>query len=73
MTKSAVTKGEVEYALRRAYNAFDKWNDVTGMFEKNTGYYYEILGCLEDAVHCGIQIALDQKERKLPSELREGR
>ena len=51
-------KGQVESAERRALDLFDKWNDVTGFVEKHTGYYYEIQGCIKDAVHCGIQEAL---------------
>jgi len=51
-------KGEVDAAERRALNLFDKWNDVTGFVPKFTGYYYEIQGCITDAVHCGIQQAL---------------
>ena len=56
-TKS-MTKGQVEYAVRNAHNEFDKWNDATGQFELNTGYYAEILSVIEDAVHIGIQVAL---------------
>ena len=53
-----MTKGEVESAERRALNLFDKWNDITGIFTKHTGYYYEIQSIIKDAVHCGIQGAL---------------
>jgi len=63
----AGTRGEVEYAVRRALNKFDEWNDVTGKFPKFSGYYYEIQAVIEDAVHCGFQRALDQ-EGPLPSE-----
>jgi len=61
------SKGEVDYAVRLALNNFDKWNDVTGVFVKFSGYYYEIQSVIEDAVHCGFQRALDD-ERPLPSE-----
>lgn len=61
------TKGEVEYAVRRAHNKFDEWNDVTRLIPKFSGYYYEIQSVIEDAVHCGFQRALDQ-EGPLPSE-----
>lgn len=63
----AGTKGEVEYAVRRALNKFDEWNDVTGVIAKHTGYYYEIQSVIEDAVHCGFQRALGD-EQPLPSE-----
>jgi hypothetical protein len=46
---------EVDYAVRRALNIFDKWNDVTGCFEKFSGYYGEMTSIIEDAVHCGAQ------------------
>ena len=62
------TKGNIDYATRRAFNKFDEWNNVSGMFEKHSGYYYEIQWVIEDAVHCGFQMALDQ-ERPLPSEI----
>lgn len=52
-----MTRGEYESALRRALNLFDKWNDVTGFVPKHTGYYYELQGVIEDAVHCGAQAA----------------
>ncbi len=37
------TKGEVDYAVRRALNKFDEWNEVSGVFTKFSGYYYPIL------------------------------
>ena len=60
-------KVEIEYAIRRALNKFDEWNDVTGVFDKFSGYYSEIQSVIEDAVHCGFQQALDD-EKPLPSE-----
>jgi len=62
-----MTKGEMESAKRRALNIFDKWVDCTGFFTKNTAYYYEMQGIIEDAVHCGAQQALGVNE-KLESE-----
>jgi hypothetical protein len=55
-----MTKGEIEFAERTALNLFDKWNDVTGFVDKFTSYYYEMQGCLIDAVHCGIQMAINE-------------
>lgn len=60
-------KGEIDGAIRRALNKFDEWNDVTGIVQRDTGYYYELQGVIEDAVHCGVQAALDTREL-LPSE-----
>lgn len=57
-----MTTGELEYAKRRALNIFDRWNDCTGAVPKFTGYYYEIQGCIEDAVECGAQAALGVHE-----------
>lgn len=51
-------KGELDSAIRRALNIFDKWNDCVGLVQKHTGYYYELQGVIEDAVHCGAQQAL---------------
>jgi hypothetical protein len=50
-----MTKGQLETAIRRAFNIFDAWIEVTGFVEKDTGYYYELQGIIEDAVHCGAQ------------------
>ena len=52
-------QGEVHSAERRALNLFDNWNDVTGFVEKHTSYYYEMQAVVTDAVHCGIQQALN--------------
>jgi len=52
-----VTQGQFDSAVRRAFNLFDKWNDVTGFVPKDTSYYYELQACIEDAVHCGAQAA----------------
>jgi hypothetical protein len=52
-----MTRGELDLAIRRSFNNFDKWNDVSGFVEKGCGYYYELMGLIEDAVHCGAQAA----------------
>ena len=54
-----MTKGQVEYAERQAYNEFDRWNDVVGIITKNSGYYAEIQAVVQDAVHIGIQMAIN--------------
>jgi len=51
-------KGQVDKAERLALNAFDKWNDCTGVIPEASGYYYEAQDCIIDAVHIGIQMAL---------------
>lgn len=53
-----MTKEQVLYAERKALEVFDKWNDVTGIVVPCSGYYSEIKGVIEDAVHIGIQMAL---------------
>jgi hypothetical protein len=68
----AGSRGEVDYAVRRALNKFDEWNDVTGLVPKFSGYYYEIQAVIVDAVHCGFQRALDD-EQPLPSEADEAK
>jgi hypothetical protein len=57
-----MTKGELKDAQRRALNILDKWIDVTGVIPRGTGYYYELQGLIEDAVHCGAQGALHVHE-----------
>ena len=49
--------GELKNAERRALNLLDKWLDVTGVVDINSGYYYELQGLMEDAVKCGAQAA----------------
>lgn len=49
--------GELKDAKRRALNILERWVDVTGLVEKNEGYYYELQGLIEDAVDCGAQAA----------------
>lgn len=56
-----MTKGQVEYSERIALNNLDKWNDVTEIVTPNSGYYYELQGVIKDAVHIGIQMALEGK------------
>jgi hypothetical protein len=54
-------KGEVEKAERIALNQFDKWNEVTGLVEEHTGYYYELQSLIRESVHIGIQMATHGK------------
>ncbi len=56
--KSKMQRGKVEKAERLAFNNFDKWNEVSGVVEEGSGYYYEILDVISDSVHIGIQMAL---------------
>ena len=64
---SPMTQGQLSNAIRRALNILDGWNDTTGVVTKNTGYYYELQGVIEDAVRCGAQAASGVHE-VLPSE-----
>lgn len=52
-----MTKGEVEFAIRKALNNFDEWNDVTGVISKGESYYYEMQGVIEDSVRIGCKVA----------------
>lgn len=54
-------RGLVQEAERIAFNQLDKWNDITGFIDKHTGYYYEIQGLIQDAVHIGIQMSLNKE------------
>ena len=60
--------GQFNDAKRRALNILDAWLDVTGVIRKDTGYYYELQGVVEDAVACGAQAASGVREQ-LDSEL----
>lgn len=50
-------QGELDKAIRRALNGFDKWNACTGAVTEHTSTYYEIQGIIENAVHFGAQAA----------------
>jgi len=54
-------KGKLETTERIALNNLDKWNDVAGVVEPHTGYYYELQAVIKDSVHIGIQMAIDGK------------
>jgi len=56
-----MTRVQVNFAERKAMEQFDRWNDVSGKFDVATGYYGEIEGVIHDAVHIGIQMALNGK------------
>lgn len=62
-----MTKGQSDYAKRKALEIFDAWLDVTGCIDRFTGYYYELSGIIEDAVEIGSMTALD-----VPFEIKDG-
>lgn len=50
-------QGELDYAKRKALELFDRWNDVTGVIEKHTGYYNELCKVIEDSADIGAKVA----------------
>ena len=56
-----MNKAQTEYAVRKAYENLDKWNEITGFVKINSGYYCELLSIIEDSIHIGIQMALKGK------------
>jgi hypothetical protein len=56
-----MNKRKIDYAQRKALELFDAWNDVTGYFQKGTGYYYEICAVIKDAVEIGSMVAVGTK------------
>lgn len=52
-----MNQSQIDKAVRRAMNIFDQWVEVTGFVVPHTGYYCELAGIIEDAVHCGAQEA----------------
>lgn len=54
-------KGELEYAIRKAQDVFDQWNNCTGLIPKFCGYYYEALSVIETATKIGARIACGLK------------
>lgn len=53
-----MNKGQMNNAKRRALNILDDWNDVTGAVPKESSWYWELQGVVEDAVEVGVQGAL---------------
>jgi hypothetical protein len=62
-----MNKSQLDKARRRALNIFDKWVEATGFVTPHSGYYCELVGIIEDAVHCGAQEATGDF-KKLESE-----
>lgn len=52
-----MNKGQLDYAIRKAHESFDKWNDCTGLIPKFSGYYFEALAEIETAVKIGAIVA----------------
>ncbi len=50
-------EGQIKYAIRKAHESFDRWNDVTGLIPKFSGYYYEALSEIETSVRIGARVA----------------
>jgi hypothetical protein len=63
-----MNRGELSYAKRKALDVFDEWNDVTGVVEKFSSYYYEMCAVIDDAVSIGSMVAL-----KVPFEIVDGK
>ena len=62
--------GRLEQAKRFALMNFDKWNDVTGVVEPHCSYYYEICGCIDDAVEFGFGVAHGQNFKTIVRKIR---
>jgi hypothetical protein len=54
---------QINYAIRKAHESFDRWNDCTGLITKFCGYYEEALAEIETAVRIGARVALGLKIR----------
>jgi hypothetical protein len=52
-----LTVGQKEYAIRKAQESFDRWNDCTGLIPKFCSYYYEALAEIETACIIGMSVA----------------
>ncbi|MDD3021788.1 MAG: hypothetical protein PHX61_12545 [Alphaproteobacteria bacterium] len=53
-----INRNKLERAQRVANRLFDLWNDSTGIFQPHTGYWYEAIGSIEDAVQIGYEEAI---------------
>jgi hypothetical protein len=79
-----VTIGEMDYAVRKAQESFDRWNDCTGLIQKFCSYYYEALAEIETACRIGARVAsglairfdednqlIDDETKAIPDEIDE--
>lgn len=55
------TMGKEDQAVRWAINNFENWHDITDVPPAHSGYYYEVLSCIEDAARIGFGVAHGQK------------
>jgi hypothetical protein len=51
-------KIELDFAIRKALENFDEWNNVTGCFPNAYSLYGEIISIIEDAVKIGAKVAV---------------
>lgn len=56
-----MTRGQVKSAESYAIVHLFKWVEFTGAIDLNSGYHSELESIAEDAVHIGIQMALEGK------------
>jgi hypothetical protein len=56
-----MTKGKVIRAEAYAIVSLDQWIDQTGAIGRHTSYHSELESLIVDAVHIGIQMALNGK------------
>lgn len=59
----SISKGQLANAKRRALNLLDEWLDVTGAVPKESSWYWELQGVIEDAAECGAQAATGVYEK----------
>jgi len=58
-------KGQLDYAIRKALDIMDEWNDCTGTVIKFSSYYYELCSVVSDAVKIGVKVAIYGKDADL--------
>jgi hypothetical protein len=63
MSNEERDKKNLEYAEDVAIGSFHKWNNVTGIFQRSTGYMAEIESVILDSVRIGWKYA--QKSQML--------
>lgn len=54
--------GQLDRAKRYALRLFDDWIAVTGVVEKDCGWYYEMVSIIEDAAEIGAAFALGAED-----------
>jgi len=56
---------KLEIAKEAAITEFEKWNEITGVFDKGNSYIPEIHGLIEDAAEIGYSMGTGESAKRV--------